>query len=93
MNQPKALNLSDGWENIVNNVARHNARVRILAAVHKRKQEKRIAKAVNYALGAVLSVVLGATGLLSSWVAGSIAVLLVCISCFLYGRAWEAYGK
>jgi hypothetical protein len=93
MNQPKALDLTSEWERIVNDTERHNARVRILAAVHKRKQEKRIAKAVNYAIGAVLSVVLGATGLLSSWVAGSVAVLLVCISCFLFGRVWEAYRK
>lgn len=31
MNQPTALDLTGGWENIVNNVERHNTRLRFEA--------------------------------------------------------------
>lgn len=90
MNQTTALNLTGGWENIVNNVERHNARRRFEAKLYRLKMKKKIGKVVNLALGAILSVTLGFTGLLAPWVAGSSAVLLVCIACLLGGRIWEA---
>lgn len=93
MNQPTTLNLTGGWEQIVNNVERHNARARFLANLEKRKLAKKSGEVVNLALGAILSVALGFTGLLAPWVAGAAAVLLVCIACFLGGRIWEGYRR
>lgn len=91
MNQPTALDLTGGWESIVNNAERHNARLRLDAYLHQRKLRKKVSKVAELALGAILSVVLGSAGLLTPWLAGTAAVLLVCVACFLGGRIWEGY--
>ena len=93
MNHPTTLDLTGGWENIVNNAERHNARIRLEANLFRHKQKKKICKITELALGAILSVALGFIGLLSPWVAGGAAVILVCIACFLAGRIWEGYRK
>ena len=93
MEQTTALSLTGGWENIVNNVERHNARIRFDAMLYRRKQKKKISKAVDLAIGAILSITLGFTGLLAPWVAGSAAFLLTCAACFLGGRIWEGYHR
>ena len=93
MNQPTALDLTGGWENIVNNVERHNARLRHEAKLYQHKLKKKISKVVNIAIGAILSVTLGLTGLMAPWLAGAAAVILVCIACFLAGRIREGYRR
>ena len=47
MNHPTTLDLTGGWENIVNNVERHNARLRFDAYLYQRKLKKKISKVVN----------------------------------------------
>lgn len=93
MNQPKALDLTGGWEQIVNNVERHNARLRFDAYLYQRKLKKKISKVVNIAIGAIISVTLGLTGLIAPWLAGGAAVILVCAACFLAGRIREGYRR
>lgn len=86
MNQPTALNLTGGWDSIVNNVERHNARCRFEAKLAKRKLHKQINKALLYAMGAALAIVLEFTGLLAAWVAVAVALVLLCMTCFTVGR-------
>lgn len=93
MNKSVSLNLSGGWENIVNNVERHNARVRFEAKLLRVKMRKKINRMVEMALGAIISVALGVAGLLTPWVAGGSAIILVCVACFLAGRICEGYRR
>ena len=93
MNQPTALDLTGGWENIVNNVERHNTRLRFEANLYQLKLKKKISKVVKMALGAIASVTLGLTGLMAPWLAGGLAVILVCAACFLAGRIREGYRR
>ena len=93
MEQTTALSLTGGWEDIVNNVERHNARLRFDAYLYQRKLKKKISKVVNMALGAIASVTLGLTGLMAPWLAGGLAVILVCAACFLAGRIREGYRR
>lgn len=89
MKQPTALDLTGGWENIVNNVERHNARLRFEIRRQQYRRNKRINKILNYVLGAALVMGLDLAGLLSPWIAVPGAVILVCIACFFGGRLWE----
>ena len=93
MNQPKALDLTGGWESIVNNVERHNARLRFDEYLHQRKLKKKIGQVAELAMGAILSVVLGTAGLLDPWLAGVAAVIFVCLACFHGGRVYEKIYK
>ncbi len=93
MNQPTTLDLTGGWENIVNNVERHNARVRFEVNLYQHKLKRKIGRVVNTALGAILSVTLGLTGLLAPWLASVTAIICVCIACFLGGRIWEGHYR
>lgn len=93
MEQTTELDLTGGWESIVNNVERHNARLRFDAKVYRLGLRKKLGKMTNLALGAILSVVLGFSGLLAPWLAGAIAVTLICCACILGGRIWEGYHK
>ena len=93
MNQPTTLDLTGGWEQIVNDVERHNARVRFEIRRQQYRLNKRINKILNYALGAAAVSALDFGGLLSPWVAIPGAVILVCIACFFGGRLWEECRK
>ena len=90
MNKPATLDLTGGWENIVNNVERHNARVRFEAKLFRRKMKQKINRMADLALGAIISVALGVAGLMDIWIAGAAAVVLVCLVCFLGGRVLES---
>lgn len=93
MNQPTTLDLTGGWESIVNNVERHNARLRFEALLYQRRLKRKIGRVTNMALGAIVSVTLGLTGLMAPWLAGGAAVILVCAACFLAGRIREGYRR
>ena len=86
MNQEATIRLPAEWEGIVNNVERHNARCRFEAMLARRKLHKQISKALFYAMGAALAIVLDFTGLLATWVAVSAALALVCMACFVAGK-------
>jgi len=81
-----ALNLNGGWDSIVNDVERHNARCRFEAKLAKRKLHKQINKALLCAMGAALAMVLEFTGLLAPWVAVAVALVLLCMTCFTAGQ-------
>ena len=89
MEQTTALSLTGGWEDIVNNAERHNARVRFEIRRQQYRRNKRISKILYQVLGAGLIMALDIAGLLSSWVAVPGAEILVCIACFFSGRLWE----
>lgn len=91
MNQPTVLHRTGGWEAIINNVERHNARARFEMHKRQRRRDKRISKILNHVLGASAIMALDLAGLLASWVAVPGAVILVCIACFFTGRLWEEY--
>lgn len=93
MNQPKALDLTGGWENIVNSVERHNARARFEVRRQQYRRNKRINKILDLAIGAAFVTILDLVGLLASWIAIPGAVILVCIACFFGGRLWEECRK
>lgn len=93
MNRPTTLDLTGGWENIVNNVERHNARVRFEIRRQKYRHNKLISKILNHVLGAALVMGLDLAGLLSSCIAVPGAVILTCIAFFFGGRLWEACQK
>ena len=86
MEQQATIRLPAEWEGIVNNVERHNARCRFEAKLAKRKLHKQINKALFYAIGAALAIVLDFTGLLATWVAVAAALVLLCMTCFTVGR-------
>ena len=91
MDETKQLVLPNEWEKIVNNVERHNARVRFDANLYQRKLKKKASKVAELGLGAILSVCLGAAGLLAPWLAGATAIVLICAACFHGGRLWEGF--
>ena len=97
MEQQATIRLPAEWEGIVNNVERHNARCRFEEKLAKRKLHKLINKALLYAMGAALAVVLEWTGLLAAWVALSAAMVLLCMTCFMAGKIagkWKvSYGR
>ncbi len=86
MNQPKTLDLTGGWDKIVNNVERHNARCRFEKKLARRELHKQINKALFYAMGAALAMALESAGLLALWVAVAAALVLLCMACFTVGR-------
>ena len=96
MNQEATIRLPAEWEGIVNNVERHNARCRFEEKLARRKLHKQINKALFYAMGAALAILLDFTGLLAAWVAASAAMVLVCLACFTAGKIagkWKvSYG-
>lgn len=93
MSQPTVVGIPNEWEKIVNNVERHNARVRFDANLYQRKLKKKVSKVAELGLGAILSVGLGAAGLLAPWLAGAMSIVLVCVACFHGGRLWEGFRK
>ena len=97
MEQQATIRLPAEWEGIVNNVERHNARCRFEAKLAKRKLHKQINKALLYAMGAAVAVVLEFAGLLAATVAIPAALALVCMACFVAGKIagnWGAsYGR
>ena len=86
MDNKATIRLPAEWEGIVNNVERRNARCRFEAKLAKRKLHKQINKALLYAIGAALAMVLEFTGLLAPWVAVAAALVLLCMTCFMVGR-------
>ena len=83
------LNLSGGWESIVNNVERHNARVRFEEKLRRQKKAKLTEKILDCALVAGIVIALGVAKLLAPWVATVVALLAVCAGCFLAGVSFR----
>ncbi len=85
----KPLNTTDGWEDLVNDVDRHNASVRIHAKIAERRRNRMIGKSINLALGAAAAAVFGATHIIAGWLAALLAILLLCGACVIAGRVFE----
>ncbi len=93
MNKGTELNLFSDWEGIVNDVDRHNARIRIDAKIAQRRRNRMIGKSVNFAIGAAACMAFGAADLLADWLAVLATVALLCSSSVIAGRVWEASRK
>lgn len=91
MQLERKLDLTGGWERIVNDVSRHNARVRRDEEQKAQEKVKMIRTIIHLALGAICTVALACADLVAHWVAVPAAVVLVCIACFIGGRLHEKY--
>ena len=87
------LSLDGNWENIVNDVERHNARVHFDETRRQRRIRKQFNSIINCALTACAVIALDIAGLLASTVAMPTAVIFICIACFIAGRVWEQRRK
>ena len=87
------LTLEGEWEHIVNDVERHNARVRLETALLQRRFRRQLNSIVNYVLVAVAVLALNFAGLLNFFVAMPIAIISICIACFFAGRLWGQRHK
>ena len=93
MNKQIPLNLTGEWEDIVNNVARHNARCRFEQIRKRNKLNKMLNQALCWAMTAALATILSFTGLLSVWVAACITIPCLGATCFIGGRIWDRCHK
>lgn len=93
MNKPIQLSLDGDWENIVNNVERHNARYRFEQIRKKNRLNKMLNKALCFAMIAAIAVLLSFTGLLSTWVAVGVTTIFLCAACFMGGRIYEVMRR
>lgn len=89
MKKPITLNLTGEWEDIVNNVDKHNKRCRYEQAKKESKLHQMINKALCFAVIAALSLILNVAELLTTWVALAIMLPCICAACFIGGRFWE----
>ena len=92
MNQPTELNLTDEWENIVNENARRRSPARERGDL--RKKVRRIQKlqlvTLVLASAAILITILGVAGALCDWLAITATGCCVSGACVAYGRFAEA---
>lgn len=93
MTKPILLNLTGDWENIVNNVDRHNKRCRRDQAKRESELHKMLNKALCFAMVAALATALRFCNLLSDWVAVAVALPCLCAACFIGGRLYEVIRK
>lgn len=93
MDKPIRLNLTGEWEDIVNNVERHNARCRFEHIRKQNKLQKMVNKSLCYAMVAALAVILSFTDLLAAWVAIGVEIPCLCAACFIGGRVYEEIRK
>lgn len=93
MNEKNKLNLSDGWEAIVNDADRHNARERRDMQHARRRRSRMIGKCVDLMLGAVACMALSVAELLVGWLAVPAAIVLLCGACVMAGRVLEQYRR
>lgn len=92
MNEEATIGIPAEWEEIVNNVERHNGFRRAEEKRARRKLQKQINKALFYAMGAALAITLECAGLLALWVAVLAAIILVCMACFTAGKIFGKLG-
>ena len=93
MNKPIQLSLDGDWEDIVNNVDRHNKRCRHDQAKRENKLHKMLNKALCFAMVAAMALILNITELLTTWVAVAVALPCLCAACFIGGRFYEVIHK
>ena len=89
MREAKVLDLTGGWEDIVNNVQRHNARCRWEAKKEGRKTNKLMQLAIRLSLGTLLVVGLAFCKVVAPWLGAVVAVVLLCSACMVAGRVAE----
>ena len=89
MKESTTLNLTGGWEQIVNDQERQER----IAAFHDKclqvDVEKLSSKALAFAIGASVACFLGMLDFLVIWLAAPVALAMAGVSCFLFGRVHE----
>lgn len=95
MNEPTPvpLNLTDEWEDLVNNSQHRKARKLREAGAKAHQIDELVNKAILFACGAALPVMLNFYGLISAWVASPIALACLLAVSFIVGRTWETYTR
>lgn len=91
MKTEKELNLTDGWEDIINDPSRKNLQAQIAANQSAEKGDRLLNRALIIAAVACLFLALCFLGLMESLIAFPAAVALTGIACGYCGRAWEAF--
>lgn len=90
--QPTILSLEGDWEQICNNVERHNARVRLEEKLFQKQLKRENERLITLSLGAILSIGLGLVGFVIPWLSAAAAALLTATACIQYGRIYEKRG-
>lgn len=83
------LNEDDGWERLVNEVERQNARVRFEQHKEQHRRDKLLHIAGRCAVAAIALMALELCDLLSVWMAIPGSVALLCAGCFFFGQYWR----
>ena len=91
MKTQKELNLTDGWEDVVNNPDRKKVQAQIAANHAAEKCDRLLNRALITAAVACLFLVLCFLGQMESLIAYPAAAVLTGIACGYCGRVWEAF--
>lgn len=89
MNQPKALDLTSGWEDVVNNSRWRKARTQKENERHLHRCRKTIYKVCFCIVASVIAMILELAGLLASWIAAPGTLIPAFIAFFLGGQLWK----
>ena len=90
--KPTILSLDGDWEQICNNVERHNAKVRFEEKLFQKQLKRENDRLIMLSLGAILSIGLGLVGFVVPWFSVATAALLIVTACVQYGRIYEKRG-
>lgn len=90
--KPTILSLDGEWEQICNNVERHNARVRFEEKLFQKQLKRENERLISLGLGAILAIGLGLVGFVIPWLSAATAALLTVTACVQYGRLYEKRG-
>ena len=87
----RKLNTSDGWEDIVigNYIKRASARERVAAWKRAYRLRKMLMATCVTAMACISTVILGAAGAMTGWLAAMVAIVCLVASSVLFGRYVE----
>ena len=84
----KLLNLTDGWDEIINDKARRERIDAFHAKRRKAKHDRLCVKAGVCGLLSIASALMGLTGAMTDWIALPAAIVLAAACSFICGRIY-----
>ena len=85
----KLLNLTDGWDEIINDKSRQERIAQFHAKRKKVKYDKLCARSCVYGVLSIAAALLGLTGAMTGWIALPASVVLAAVCSFTCGRICE----
>ena len=85
----KLLNLTDGWDEIINDKSRQERIAQFYAKRRKVKYDKLCARACLWGILSIAAALFGFTGAMTGWIALPAAVVLAAVCSFTCGRIRE----